>query len=412
MYLFVFIFNFIIMWPLGAWAQNSCLSSKRADELYNCILKYHPAEKAAQLSHEMATPGRERRTQLPNPELSYKSVSGDEAGGRVESTEVELTIDLTDLLVKRSALSKSGRAEEKMLRVQADEESFQVRSQIIKDLYRYRQLKEELELADEALQTFSKIAGQYRARKARGPDQDITLNLIELAQGDYQLKKNHLEVEKSEAEARYKGVFGDSFSFKTDWLPSIKKTWPAVTEAEISKNTFELRKAEADFSLAEAEHSIANREAWPRIAAGPAFEQTREGGRDYESTGFNISMTLPIFSQNGGAREFTEKKSIKAKYAYEYAIKKSSLEKQLLLQRYHSSVDSLKKSAGTSQLASKHSKIDGLFRQGLTSGPVVIEAHRQILEFTESQHEHEMTAIDSLLYLNLLAGKDLSEVLR
>lgn len=390
----------------------SCRAIESTQDLYRCLLENHPQYQAAVLSYDVAKASREKIAQLSNPELSFKSVSGKNAGENMGATEVALAFDLTDLFIKRSALSQAGRSEEKFLTVEAQQEEFFSKVQVIRDLYRYRQLFDELDLANEALEAFKKIENQFRARRARGPDQDITLNLVELAQGDYQLKKNHLVVEKMELEAKYKGIFGEKFELKKNWLPSLKGVWPAIELSQISKKTFELQKAEAQYEKSEAEKNIAKADSWPKMTAGPVVERSTDGPTQYNSYGVNLSVSIPVFSQNGGARDLADKNSLKAQLMHEYALKKEELEKQLLIQKYQSAVESLKKSTSKESLQKKHTQIDGYFKQGLTSGTTVIEAHRQILAFTESQHEHEMVALETLMYVNLLSNKDVAEVLK
>lgn len=380
--------------------------------LYECILESHPEYKSSELTRQSAEASRAKTTQLPNPELAVKSVAGQNAGEKVGGTELSLSISITDLLVKRYALSKSGRAEEKAINIEADEQAFKAKSTIVRDLYRFRQLLNELELVDEAILTFGKIEQQFRSRKSRGPEQDITLNLVELAQGDYQLRKNHLVIEKAEIEAKFKGIFGSQYQIKKELLPKLKQSWSEISLAQVSKNTLELRKLEAEKDKLESEKSLANAESWPKISAGPVIERTSDGPNQFNSYGFNLTVDIPIFSLNGGSRELASKNLLKAQLQYEYALKKADLERELLVQKYNSAVESLKKSTTAESLKKKHAQIDGYFRQGLTSGSTVIEAHRQIAEFTESQHEHEMVALESLMYLNLLSGKDPSEVLK
>jgi hypothetical protein len=339
-----------------------------------------------------------------------KSVSGNIAGENVGSTEIEMSLDLTELLVKRPALFKLGRAEQKSLTVESQEREFSSKMQIIRFLHRYRQILDELELINEAIGTFQKIEGQLKSRRALGPDQEITLSLVDLAQGDYELRKNHIAVEKSEIEANFKGIFGDSFELKKELLPKVKANWPKIQAAQISKQTFELRKIEAEKDRLDAEKSIAVSESWPKLSAGPVIERSTEGPTQTSSYGFNLTVDLPIFSWNSGARTLAEKNRLRAQYAYDYALKKSDLEKRLLTLKYESAVESLKKATSASSLKAKHGRIDSLFRQGLTSGATVIEAHRQITEFTESQHEHEMVALESLMYLKLLSGEEPSEI--
>lgn len=391
---------------------NDCSSIVDTKSAYECILENHPDFRSAELTKESANASYSKATQWPNPELTAKSVAGDNAGEKVGGTELSLSISITDLLIKRYAFSKNGRAEEKAALVDAEDQSFKVKSSIVKDLYRYRQLLNELELTEEAISTFDKIEHQFRSRQSRGPEQEITLNLVELAQGDYQLKKNHLAVEKSEIESKFKGVLGSKFVLKKDILPQLKQSWPEISAAQVSKNTLELRKIESEKDKLESEKSLAIAESWPKISAGPVMERTTEGPNQFNSYGFNVNVDIPIFSLNGGSRELANKNLLKAQLQYDYALKKAELERELLIQKYQSAVESLKKSTTAEALKRKHAQIDGYFRQGLTSGSTVIEAHRQIAEFTESQHEHEMVALESLMYLYLLSGKDPSEVIK
>jgi hypothetical protein len=389
---------------------NSCPTLKSPKDLYQCALVNHPDFKSAALTMDAAEASKEKVTRWPNPELSMKSVNGDVAGENVGSTELAVSLDITELLVKRPALSQLGRSEQKALSVEAHEREFSSKLQIIKFLHRYRQILDEIELLNEALGTFQKIEGQLKSRRARGPDQEITLSLVELAQGDYELRKNHVSIEKSEIEANFKGIFGDSFELKKELLPKFKLNWPKISNAQVSKQTFELQKMEAEKDRLDAEKSIAVSESWPKLSAGPVIERSTEGPTQNSSYGFNLTVDLPIFSWNAGARSLAEKNRLRSQYAYEYALKKADLEKRLLVQRYESAVESLKRATSAASLKQKHSRIDSLFRQGLTSGSNVIEAHRQITEFTESQHEHEITALESLMYLKLLSGEEPSEV--
>lgn len=410
--LLIQIFFLLASTTFAANSAPSCGPLKGTIDLYNCILKNHPDVKYAQLSVEAARAVGDKLTQFPNPDLSLKSINGKNAGENVGSTEVSLSLNLTDLLIKRPSLGKFGRAEEKVLTVEAQEKDFQARSKVILDLYRYRQLLDELDLVTEALDTFKKIENQFRSRRAMGPEQEITLNLVELAQGDYELRKNHLVIQKTSIEVGLKGIFGSNFELKKEWLPVLRKTWPDLSASQVSIQTFEFRKIEAEKDRAEAEKNIANAESWPQLSAGPVYERSTDGTSQYSSYGVNVTVGLPIFSQNGGGRTLAEKNLIKSQYAYDYALKKADLELKLLQQKYQTAVESLKRSTNKESLTKKHAQIDNLFRQGLTSGGTVIEAHRQIAQFIESQHEHEIVALETLMYLNTLSNKDISEVLK
>lgn len=405
----ILIFNCI---ALQAFADESCKAGTTTKSFYECALQNDPAFRSSVLTKNSAKAARDAITKWPNPKLEAKSVSGENAGEKVGGTEVSLSLSISDLLIKRAALSRSGRSEEKLILVEGEESEFKSKTQLIKDLYRYRQIRDELELVNEAIGAFKKIEQQFKSRSARGPEQEITLSLVELAQGDYQLQKNHLAVEINEILVKYKSIFGANFAFKNEWLPQLRQTWPVINPSLISKLTFELRRVEAEKEKHEAEQSLASAEAWPNIEAGPVVERNTEGPTQFTSTGFNVSIDVPIFNWNGGARALSRANYERAKMNYEYALRRADLDRELLIQKYTSAVESLKESTSDASLKKKHAQIDRLFRQGLTSGTTVIEAHRQISEFTESQHEHELVALDSLMYIYQLSGSDPSEVLK
>ncbi|MEQ1665585.1 MAG: TolC family protein, partial [Bdellovibrionales bacterium] len=368
-------------------AADPCGIIASTQDLFNCALEKDPEYKSSELTRKSARASRDALTKLPNPEMGLKSITGKNAGEEVGGTEVSLSLSLSELLVKRAALSKSGRAEERAMLIEADELEFQSKTKILRDIYRYRQIIDELALVDEALGTYQKIEQQFRSRRVRGPEQEITLSLVDLAQGDYRLKRNHLAVELGEIDSRFKGMLGQKFILKPEWLPKLKQTWPAIHAVQISKNTFELQKLEAEAAKSEAQKSLANAEAWPNISAGPVYQRDTEGPTQYSSMGFNVTVDIPILNWNGGARNLATQNLERAKFNYEFGTRKAELERDLLLRKYTSAVESLNASVGQESLKSKHAKIDGYFRQGLASGTTVIEAHRQMSEFTESQHE-------------------------
>lgn len=393
-------------------SAKNCESSKSSIEFYQCLLTVHPEYKAALITKASSEAIRDKTTQFANPELSLRSVGGQKAGENMGSTELSANFDLSNLVIKRAAISKLGESEEKLNNVLGDEEEFKAKASIIKDLFRYRQIEDELALVNEALEAFQKIIGQFRSRKAMGPDQQITLNLVELATGEYQLQRNHLMIEKQELDARYKAIFGAKFQMKRQWIPSLKVSWPEISISSITGQTFNLKKAEAESAKANAEKSLANADSWPQLSAGPIWERTTEGPTQYTSTGMGVTVSLPLLSWNGGARELAAQNKLRSQMLLDYASKRENLEKQMIYEKYQSAVQVLKKSVSSESVRQKHERVDSFFRQGLASGATVIEAHRQILTFTESQHEHELTALEAYIYLNLISGMDANEVFK
>lgn len=410
---------YLILIVATAYGQNAiaapaapCPRMASAAEFYSCMLQRHPKMLAAESLQSAAEASLDKASQFTNPELSVKNTSGKNGGETIASLEMSLNFPVSDYLFGRGARKKVGASDKLLLETEAKEQSFETKNQVILDLYRYRQISNEWTFVDEVLETFARIEKQFKSRRGRGPEQEITLSLVVLAQGDYELKKNHLVVERQEIETRFKSVFGDEFKITKEILPEFKREWPTASPAVSLENNFSLQKSIAAKDRAYGEKSIANVESWPKIVAGPVLERNVEGIAGFNSYGFTVTMGIPIFSINSGGRGYAEAQKMRAEVEHELASNKARLESNLVYQKYVSAVQSLKKSEGREDLAKKHSTIDKLFNQGLTSGATIIEAHRQIWEFLESQHEHERTALASLLQLYQLQGKDLGEVLK
>lgn len=391
--------------------EPSCNEIRSYKDFYSCSLQKHPEFEISKLKLEEADAILDKASQWQNPDLEVTSLSGENAGESVKSTELSLSIPISQVWT-RGAQKDIGRAEKKIVEIEAQESLLSVRKSLILDMYRVRQIEEELAIADESIAGFEKVKGQLRGRRTRGPEQEITLNLIELASSDYDLKKNQLNIEKAEINSRLKALWGPGFEIKKEFLPPLRKKWPEIVNNASTAHSFEVRKILAAGEKANAERTLAVRESWPTLSAGPTIEKIREGGSQYDSTGFNVSVSVPIFSFNGGARNLTETRSRQASLQADYAIKKAQLEKDILVQKYKSAVESLLKSAANNDVKRKHDRIDSLFKQGLASGSIVIEAHRQIASYAESQHQHEITALESYLEIQTLSGQNIEEILQ
>lgn len=398
--------------PDAAIAAMDCGRMENAKAFFQCSTAKHPGSSISEATMQAAEAASSKGGQFLNPELSLKNTVGRNGGEKIASLEGSILFPLSDYLFLRTYRSDSADAEKLLLETEAKEMDFELKRSVIKDMYRYRQLQSEDALVDETLKTFASIERQFKSRRARGPEQEITLNLVELAQGDYELKKNHIVIEKQEIETRFKMIWGNSFELQSRWLPAYRKEWPRITPEFRLANHFEFQKSLAAQNKAAAEKSLAVAESWPKVTAGPVLERTAEGPGVFNTYGAALTVDLPLFSWNSGGRALARAQKARADLEHEIVSRSTALENEVTFRQYESAVLALKKSESRENLAKKHTMIDNLFRQGLTSGSTIIEAHRQIWEFTESQHEHELTALNSLLSLYLLQGKAFDEVLQ
>ena len=53
----------------------------------------------------------------------------------------------------------------------------------------------------------------------------------------------------------------------------------------------------------------------------------------------------------------------------------------------------------------KHKNMESLFERGLIQSSLIIEAHRQMADFTESVNEQELRAVEALWSIYALEGR-------
>lgn len=389
---------------------SSCEKAHSFRDFYSCSLKKHPKLSIAEQKNAEGAALVEKAGQWQNPELAFKSVGGKQLGEAVGSTEITLSIPISQLWTLGPQKNVAN-AERRIAELEARGIVLEVKEELIRDLFRLRQIEDDQELVEETLSAFETIKRQLGARRARGPDQEITLSLVQLATSDYLLKRNHLQVEKSEIHSKLKAIWGRDFEIKKQFLPPLKDSWPKVPAAAGIAQNLSVQKALAVTERSSAEHSVAKSESWPSISVGPVMERNTSGPVQSWSHGFNLTVGLPIFSLNGGARKLSEARAIQAELESTYAIKKFHSEREILAMKYRTAVDSLAKSSSREEVKKKHHRVDSFFKQGLASGGLVIEAHRQIVEYMQSQHEHENAAIDAYIDLMTLTGGDIEGIL-
>lgn len=396
-----------LLWSGFAFAQTDCARVKTHQDFYRCSLQKHPDFQISELKKSEAEALFQQAGQWKNPEIEFQNIKA----GSATTTEASLSVPVSQLWTRGPQLAV-GQAEQKLSELEAAETLLKARKSLVLDLYRLRQLQTEIEVVNESIESFEKIRRQFKNRPARGPEQEVTLSLVELASGDYELKKSKLLAENSEILASLHALWGKHFELKSAFLPPPKTTWPVLSKSVHANSTnFQTQRLQLESTRAQALTTLTQRESWPEVKLGPVIEQTTDGSQKTTAYGFNIAMTLPLVSLNGGGRKLAESKAQQARLSSDFAQKKSVLDQETLLQKYSSAVEALKKSTSFEAMKKKHHQVDRHFQQGLISGSLVIEAHRQITEFTESQNQQERLAIESFLEIKTFQGEDIEDIL-
>ncbi len=405
-------------WGLTSFSADQdffCKTSKTPGDFYQCSLNEHPRTQEAVISEKIGDSIFDKARQFQNPELGLRSMTGQNAGESRGGTELSLSFPVTQFFFRRPLEIKIAESQKKSLAVESQLNTLNARLEVLNDLFRWRQTELELSYVSDALNRFKQIENQFLARPARGPEQEITLSLVELAQGEYQVKKNSLLLERHQIQSRFRTFLGEKFEFKSDYLPQFKRNWPDLASLVPKPLPFdqslELRKLRLDLDRLSAEREMAEANTYPILMAGPNLQRNTEGPNVYYTYGVSLNVSIPILNWNLGGRRLAQYNFDLSSLQNKVQRQRSFFESEHLVERYEQAVNSLKDRKELQLIQQKHKMVDQYFKRGLVSGTVILEIHRQIIGFTEAQHLHELVAVEAMARILALQNLDPSGVL-
>lgn len=413
-------FLLFLLFATVARAENSVSSSiaricpnlNVPQDVIDCALANHPEAQRAQFSAVQSENLESAAGQRPNPEVSGKSVFGSSLGDSVVNNELGLAHTF-EIGGKRGARIDQASAQRKSVLANSQRSREQVLLETIHGLYRLRQIRAELRVLDEALDTFSRIQRFFRARPRRTPEQEVSLGVFGLAEGDYQLRKAALEVELTTHKKELELALGQEFEPSTNLLPPKKTYWPKITGERMAStfNGSAMNAERAGLRLAEADLAVAQSLSWPNLKVGPSFESQSSGPLSFQTYGFNLSLELPLLQINGGNKALARAGRDMAERSLSLKERELSNQRTILLQKYTRLVKAVETSLPQEDLERKHRNTDALFARGIIPSSLVIEAHRQLVDYTKSQNEQELAAVEALWQIYILEGRAFEEKL-
>lgn len=396
--------------PDLAVAADCSLNSPQ--DVIDCALSNHPEAQRAKLSNLQAENFESQASQRPNPEFNGRSLFGKSLGDDAITHEANLA-HTVELGGKRGSRIEKALAEKDSVVATSQRSREEVLLETIRNLYRIRQAKDELHTLDEALETFGRIQQQFRSRPRRTPEQEVSLGVFDIAEGDYQLRKAALETELATDIREIELAIGQDFQPSDKVLPARRKTWPSIND-QAPVSSFKgsaMNSVRAGLKLAEADLSVAQSLSWPNFKIGPSFQSQTSGPFTYQTYGLNLTFELPLFQINGGGRAVARTGLDLAERSLLLREKEVTNQRKVLLIRYENSIKAIEASLSHKELEKKHRSTDALFARGIIPSALVIEAHRQIVDFTKNQNEQELSALEALWHLYVLEGRAFEEKL-
>ena len=390
--------------PIVGFAQADCrLAAGSYQNLLKCAEDRSPEIQNARLELEAAKNGVRAAGQWKNPELAAQSFRGKIGGDQRAETDLSLgvPVELGGKISARKEVAQGGvdLAEANLYRART-----KVRSEVFLKLHRLRQLMHEREIIDESVKTFSKLIGQYNKRPGLSPEQQISTSVYQLALGDYQLKRNLNIEEEFALDSYFKFAAGVGVDVLSKAMPLAPKKWPTFTPAGKGAPSPQQLALRADVKTAKAQLSVAQSEAWPTLTVGPSVKMVEEMGRSDQMIGFNLSLPVPMFNINGGARAAASANVKSAEAREQFGLRQQDLLREELLKVYETSIKFLTESLSHEEIEKRHDAADKMFSRGIVPSALVIEAHRTSFDLERARHEREIRAFEALLALYAIDG--------
>lgn len=390
--------------------ENKCGNLLSYKDIIQCALENHPDVNQGKLLLEQGKSSIAVAEQFQNPELGSQILSGKAGNDDYKYTQINLTqtIELggkRSARVRRSEIQSDG-AQTDLKLVQED-----VYLKTFLSLVRLRQIKTEIDVLDQALSTFARVQKQYRGRIRMTPEQRATYSIMEIATNDYSLRRRPLVNESREIERFLEWIVGEKISFNESLYPAVRKQWPSISDSSLTNQvkSMSLQKSLMSLELAKAELDEAKGNSWPDLKLGPTFETQSQGSQNMNSAGVNLSVQIPLFQLNGAGRSYAKVGVARAQAALDAASKRENQQLKLSIEKYNDAVEALEKSITFENIQKKHAQVENSFDVGVVPSSLIIEIHRQMIDYTKTLDEQENTAIESLAKVYSLQGRLLSE---
>lgn len=390
---------FTLLLLLSRPAGAQCALPQGPQALVACVRANDPEVKASEArlawAESLVGPAGRR----PNPEVDAKASWGEGAS----KTELDL-VQTLETGGKRGARVEFARAGREGAAAALDGARADAALRAVAALTRLRQLRSEQALIAEALETFSRIGEQLSSRPRLAPEQEASKAVFELAAADYELKKAALSAEEKGLRLALEASAGTRLPEDVGTWPPYHARWPAVGEGGAAGDP-EVRRARAEQRAAHAERGAALAAAWPDLRIGPAYERERDAGGGRRMLGVNLGLPLPLWNTGAAGIASARRGAVSAALAAEAVEAKVRAERESERVRYDSAVAALKLAGDRNDVHAKHERVEDFFERGLISSSLVIEAHRQIFDFTRDLHEQESAAVRALWRIAAIDGR-------
>lgn len=381
---------------------------KNSSDLFNEIKKNHPKIQ----QNINAINAREKSVDYlntwTNPELSIDVAKGKDTDGKTRKMGISL-MQPFDLNGKKKANFEVSKAEiqKEAISAQKDNESIVVDAAL--KIHKLAQIYRIIPIYKETRDAFDKILKNKLQRPSLSPEEEVEKEALVLAIRDNDLKVARLENEKNYLKKHISFYAKSDCELDQKSLPKIVN-WSQVnmkekdSTATSSEGSLELKEAKLELERARKNLVLQEKESLSTIKFGPTFEVEELEGKKYKTFGLGLSFDLPLSRQNKYLQQSAQYEISNASKVLQGVEAEARIDRELWLKKFLDLKKTLVENQKNNQLEKKHERIEALFRRGIISTGLVIESHRQLLEFANTQDEFELSALEAFWQLHSLDG--------
>ena len=393
----------IFMTILGVKAFGEC-ELKEPNQVLNLIKLNHPSIMLNKAKVDTSKESITMASESPNPELDLSTVAGKSEGVHTAEHTLEIKHRF-ELGGKRDSRIQVATNSFKTAKAFSRYQNESTIIDVVIKLHRLRQVHELIPLYEESLQAFSKILVALKKRKSLSPEQQVERGTLELATNDYKLKISQLDSEKINLNKHLSFFMGSTCLIPKLALPPSPNLDETFAPKSSLSSYSKLEAARLFVETAKSSLELQKSNATPDLRIGPTYKMDKEGANEVNSLGLALSIDLPVFNTNSAGKAKAAKELIAAKLSLKYIQDESLLDLEAWIAKYKRFSHSLKTIANKEDLERKHQKIERLFKRGIISTSLVIESHRQLIEFSNTRFDFEQGAVEALWEIYKINGE-------
>lgn len=398
----------------SSWSQeNACPTLSTVKDVLFCIMNNHPKILETKLEVEKSHLLDDVAKQRPNPSLNSRNLFPVSTQAKGVNSEVDLAQPI-EWGGKRQARRTTAHAEKNLIEASLRLTQESIVMDTLLDLQRLRQIEMELEVFEETIATYRHIQRQFQRRSQLTPEQQVSASVFHLAEMDTSFQKSALMTEQNGLFSELEYALGQKIiltaPLKAELLTLLKKR----SEAEVNKTAESslLAERKANLFLSQTEIEKQKSDSWPNLSFGPSYDGNSLGSSGGNHTlGFNISLGVPIWNRNRAGVAMAQKEAVISKKSLEWTQRSIEALKKKWEKQYKLASEILAAGISPEVIESKHKKVESLYDRGFLPSSLVIEAHRQVLEYARHQHEQENLILEAKYRLDILEGHLLEDLL-